>query len=250
MSTKWWKRLAGCIAIKLAAAAGAADFQYQAGTASFGQARAVVFEDRRGNRAALAEIDAPITLATADFIALQAVERYAFARETLLIRGAASGDAKPADLLTAIGGALAALEPAVLRFGAGQLSVTAAGGQCRASIDSEGALRFNGCLAGEPVRSPLGGAFRVVEPEHGLRRRDEVARVGPLQVVAFGSQVVMVGLAGNSCRERFRAPGIIAVPYANDSAPLADCRQASAGVLDLLRRVGAPSRFANRLKTR
>ena len=237
MSIRWWRRLAGCFVIKLAAAAGAADFQYKAGTASVGQAQAIAWEDRRGNRAALGQTEAALTLATADFVAVQVMRRYELERQSLLIRGAKSGTANPEDLVHAIAAALGAMEPAVLRFGGGQLSVTASDGQCRAAVTADGALRFGACGGGEVVRSPIRAAFRVVEPEHGLERRGEVPPAHPLQAIGFGRQVVILGLGGAGT-QRFHLPGVIVATYANESAPPADDGRVSAAVRELLRRVG------------
>ncbi len=237
MSTKSWRRLAGFIAIKLAVAAAAADFQYRAGIASVGEAQAIAWEDRRGNRAALAQTEAVVTLATSDFVAVQLMRLVNVPREGLMIRGAAAGAAKPEDLWHAIADALRALEPAELRFGGGQLSVTAPGGQCRASLGADGALRFAGCAGGDLVRSPLRAAFRVVEPEHGLQHRGDVPPACPVQAIAFGRQAIILGLAGGSGLERFHAPRLIVVPYVNSSLSFAGDSRIDTTVRDLLRRL-------------
>ncbi len=250
MWIRWWKRLAGFIAIELTAGAGAANFQYKAGTASIGQARALVLEDRRGNRAVLAQINARITLATADFLAVHAMERFGFAREGLLIQAADSGEAQPDDLLNAIAAALNGMYPAELRYGTGRLSVMRSGGSCLGSLASGERLRLDGCGGGELVRSPSRAAFRVVEPDSGLHRRAQIPPVYPLQVIVFGGRVVVVGLPGEPATDRFQVPGVILVPYGNESAPFMDTPQLRAALGGLLRRAGAPARIANYFETR
>ena len=72
MSTRFWRRLAGCIAISVSLSAAAPE--YRAGAAAVDHVRAVVVEDRRGARAVFAEADFPITRATSDFVAVQLVK--------------------------------------------------------------------------------------------------------------------------------------------------------------------------------
>ena len=109
MSQKSWRRLAGCIAIELALAAGAApaDFEYKAGTAVFGRAKALVLEDRHGNQAAIAEAEFPVTRAVADFVGVQLLKEYELRREGLVVRGGRSGAGRTEDLTTAVAAALA-----------------------------------------------------------------------------------------------------------------------------------------------
>ena len=237
MWTRWSKRLAGSIAISLAAAAGAADFQYQAGTAAIGQTRALAFEDRRGHRAALAQTDAALTLAAADFAAVRILERYDIAREAVLIRGAPAGTPQPGDLFQAIAAALGAMQPAVLRWGEGQLSITAAEtGSCRASVTAQGDLRFDACRAGDRVNSPIRAAFRVVEPDRALQQRGQVPPAYPVQAIAFGRYPLLLGIGGAPAG-RFRAPRRIVIPYANTSAAPPDSPRFTAAIDDLLIRL-------------
>src|SRR6266705_2334491 len=86
MSKRFWKRLAGCIAIECSLAAAP---EYQAGMAAAGHAKAVVLEDNRGNRAVFAEADSPVTRAVSDFVAAQLAKRYGLDRASLLIYGRA-----------------------------------------------------------------------------------------------------------------------------------------------------------------
>jgi hypothetical protein len=130
------------------------------------------------------------------------------------------------------------MEPAVLRFGRGQLSVAAPDGKCLAAVTPDGSLRLQDCGGGKLVRSPLRAAFRVVEPEHGLQRRGELTQTYPVQALAFGRQLVILGLGGTTGLERFRAPGFIVIPFANDAAPPPGGARLDAAVRDLLRRVG------------
>src|SRR2546428_10570139 len=84
MSKRFWKRLAGCIAIECSLAAPP---EYQAGMAAAEHANAVVLEDHRGNRAVFAEADSPVTRAVSDFVAAQLAKRYGLDRASLLIYG-------------------------------------------------------------------------------------------------------------------------------------------------------------------
>jgi hypothetical protein len=183
------RRLAGCIAIELLLAAGlvAAAPEYKAATASAGKAKALALEDRRGNRAVFVAARFDVPNAVADFIAAQAGKLYGLDRPGLLLDSVAPGEPVPGDALTAIGAALGALEPAVVRYGGGTLSVTAPDGRCRAAWPAD-----RSCAAGGLVRSPIRSAFQMVEPPHGLQQRGEPVPSVPVQAIALGKQFVIV----------------------------------------------------------
>lgn len=183
------KRLAGCIAIELLLAAGlwAADFEYKAGTAFAGKAKALALEDRRGNRAVFVAAEFGVPNPVADFIAVQALKSYGLDRPGLLLHSVAQGEPAPGDAVAAIGAALGALEPAVVRYGAGTLSVTALDGRCLAAWPAD-----HSCTAGGLVRSPIRAAFQVVELAHGLQQRGEPVPSVQVQAIALGKQFLTV----------------------------------------------------------
>ena len=150
MRKRSWKRLAGCIAIRTALAAVP---EYHAGVASAGQVRAVVIEDRHGNRALFAQAAAPIDRPTADFVAVRFVRALQIDRAAILLAGG-SGE----DLVAALETALAGLEPAAVAYDGRTISITA-NGQCRATLFP---ISFDGCTPGTscprpyPLRLPDG----------------------------------------------------------------------------------------------
>ena len=169
-------------------------------------------------------------------MAARLIDQYGLNREALLLIGRAGHSPAPQDLVTAIAAALGKLEPAVVRFAEGIVSVAAADGRCRASID--GSLRFDGCASGELVRSPLRLAFRIVEPAHGLEHRGELAPAYPVQAIALGRQAAILAVGGEVAAGRFRAPGRIVIGLANDVMPLPGDRGMDQAVREVLARVG------------
>jgi hypothetical protein len=235
MPIRWSRRLAGCCAIELLLVA-APSFEYQAGTASIGQAMALALEDRGGNRLVIAQADFPVTREIADFVAAKLVYQYGLNREAMVLIGRAGQTPSPQDLATAMAAALGKMEPAVVRFADGTVSVAAADGQCRATVG--GSLRLAGCAAGELVRSPLRLAFRMVEPAHGLEHRGELAPAYAVQAVALGRQAAILALGGEIAPGRFRAPGRIVIGLANDVMTLPDDPGMDQAVRKVLARVG------------
>lgn len=225
MRIKSWKRLAGCIVIRTALAAVP---EYHAGIASAGQVRAVVIEDRHGNRALFAQAAAPIDRPTADFVAVRFVRALQIDRAAILLAGG-SGE----DLVAALETALAGLEPAAVAYDGRTISITA-NGQCRATLFP---ISFDGCTPGRDIRAPIRAAFQMVDLAQGLQQRGETAPVWPVQAIALGSHVTILGLGGDVRADAYQSPSRIVVPFANDSAtPAADPRIETA-VRQVLRRI-------------
>jgi hypothetical protein len=199
MPKKLSRRLVGCFAIELLFAAGllAADPDYQAGTAAAGKVKALALEDRRGNRAVFATVEFRVSQSVSDFIAAQVLKAYGVDRAALLLHSAAPGEPAPDDAVTAIGAALGGLEPAVLRSSGGAVSITAPDGRCRATLAAHGAVAFERCGAGEPVRAPIRAAFQMVDPAHGLQQRGDPVPSSSVQAIALGKQFVMLAVAGD-----------------------------------------------------
>jgi hypothetical protein len=226
MRIKSWKRLAGCIAIRTVLAAGP---EYHAGVASAGQARAVVIEDRYGNRALFAQAAAPIDRPTADFVAVRFVRSLQIDRAAILLAGG-SGE----DLVLALETALAGLQPVAVAYDGRIVSITA-DGQCRATLFP---ISFDGCTSGTSVRAPVRAAFQMVDLARSLQHRGETSPVYPVQAIALGNQVTILALGGNASDSPYRAPKRIVVLNANDSfSPPPDPRIDTA-VRQVLARIG------------
>ncbi|HEY1495391.1 MAG TPA: hypothetical protein VGF49_12655 [Candidatus Solibacter sp.] len=217
------KRLAGCIAIKLAllaAAAWPADFR--AGAANAPTARALVLEDARGNRAVFVQAEFHITQALADFAAGRLLHAQTLDRAGILFRWGGIGNrpAQPEDLVTAVSDALAALEPATVRYGRRVLSVAADSGSCLGTLNEDGAITFAGCGEGAPVTGLIRAAFQMVEPAHPLLKRGELARSFPVQAIALGKQVTILALSGEAVLpEGLNPRGLIFSPFSNQDIP-------------------------------
>jgi hypothetical protein len=201
------RKLAGCFAIELLFAAGlaAADSDYQAGTAATGKVKALALEDRRGTRAVFASAEFGVTQAVADFIAAQVVKAYDVDRAGLLLHSAGQGDPAPDDVVTAVGAALGALEPAIVRSSGGAVSVTAPDGHCRATLAANGEGAFERCGGGDLVRTPIRAAFQVVDPAHGLQPRGDPVRSGSVQAIALGQRFVVLAVDGDRTDARVAA---------------------------------------------
>ena len=207
MPKKLSRKLAGCFAIELLFAAGllAADPDYQAGTAAAGKVKALALQDRRGTRAVFATVEFRVSQSVSDFIAAQVLKAYDVDRAALLLHSTGQADPAPVDAVTAIGAALGALEPAVLRSGGGAISITAPGGLCRATLAADGALAFDRCAPGEPVRASIRAAFQVVDPLHALQPRADPVRPSSVQAIALGSQFVVLAVEGDRTDPRVSA---------------------------------------------
>jgi hypothetical protein len=199
MPKKLSRKLAGCFAIELLFAAGllAADPDYQAGTAAAGKVKALALEDRRGTRAVFATVEFRMSQSVSDFIAAQVLKAYGVDRAALLLHSAGQGDPAPDDAVAVIGAALGALEPAMVRASGGAVSITTPDGRCRARLAADGALAFERCGAGEPVRAPIRAAFQVVDPSHALQPRGDPIRSNSVQAIALGKQFVVLAVEGD-----------------------------------------------------
>ena len=198
MPKKLSRKLAGCFAIELLFAAGllAADPDYQAGTAAAGKVKALALQDRRGTRAVFVSAEFRVSQAVADFIAAQVMKAYGVDRAALLLHSAGQGGPAPDDFVTAIGAALGDLEPAVVRFGGGAVSITAPDGHCRATLAADGGVAFDHCAPGDLVRAPIRAAFQIVDPAHALQPRGEPVRPSSVQAIALGQRFVVLAVEG------------------------------------------------------
>ena len=237
------RKLAGCIVIELAlAAAGvrsgsAAD--YRAGAAESGLARALVLEDARGHRAVFAQTEFRITGAVADFVAARLLISLDLERPGLLFHWSGIG-ARPEqsdDLVAAITAAVAALEPAEVRYGHRSLFV-ATGDRCLGTLSPDGGLAFGGCADGAAVTGVIRAAFQMVETEHGLPKRGEGVRSFPVQAIALGKQVTILALSGEAALPEGVSPrGLIFAPFSNEAAAAPQDARVRAAVERVLARV-------------
>ena len=222
MPKKSLKKLAGYIVIELICglSAFAADYQFKAGFATYGQAKAVALEDRRGHRALIVNGAFEIPLSVADAIAAQAMKQYNLERADLLIYSVASGDARPVDARTAIGAALSALQPAVLIYGNSRLTISSYDGRCLVGISPEASLESCNTPVGDSVRGQIRAAFQLVNVPHPLQPRDgALPPPVAIQALAIGPVVIFSGPSN------LAQPGhhvILAVTPAVDEDPRLD----------------------------
>jgi hypothetical protein len=223
MRRRSWKKLAGCIAIELGLAALAAAADYQAGAASAGTAHALVLRDARGNKMVFAQAEFRITQTVADQVAVQVIKDYDVDRPGILLRWSGIGNrpAQPDDLLAAIGQALAAMEPAVVRYAHRGLSImTEEFERCVASVSPDGNLGSEGCWNdGTVISGGIRAAFQMVEPVHGLQRRGESVQSYPVQAIGLGKVVTILALSGEAAiPEGVNSRRLIFARFANESA--------------------------------
>ena len=220
MRQRWWRKLAGCIVIELALAAGGIAGDYRGGAGASGPARALILEDARGNRAVFTQTEFRITQALADFVAARLLVGLQLQRPGLLLHwsGIGARPEQPEDLVTAITAAVNALEPAEVRYGHRSLSV-AAGERCVGTLSPDGALSTAGCTDGAAVTGGIRAAFQMVEPTHGLQKRGETVRSFPVQAIALGRQVTILALSGEAALpEGVNPRGLIFAPFSNQEA--------------------------------
>ncbi len=225
------QRLAGCIAIELLLGflTAAADFDFHAGAAASGQARALVIEDRRHHAAVIVNVDFSTPLSVSDHMAALAAKAYGMDRSALVIHSTGEGHPAPEDAVAAIGVALSALAPARVSFGNGALTVSTAAGCTKVSGDA--VTQACGAVAGDPVGGRIRSAFRVVDLTRGLQPRSATPRYATVQAIALGDTVVILSAPVNFVEP---APGrIVAALPAIDP----DSRVAAA-LADVLARVG------------
>jgi hypothetical protein len=214
MRPRFWRRLAGCIAIN--GCLMAAVPEWRAGTGEAGAAKALVLEGRGGRRAVLAESTGAVTLPVADFLAARWIPALGVERGAILVRGTPGSAAEVDDLLTAVALAMQRLEPARLSYDGARISVAATGGACLASLVP---LAFTGCREGTPLKPPIRSALQMVDFPGGLLERGAVTPVYPVQALRLGA-VTILGLSGEVRPDDFRAPGRIVVPFASDTRAL------------------------------
>jgi hypothetical protein len=194
MPRKSLRKLAGCIVIELLGTwvAAAADYQFKAGYATYGQARALAIEDQRGHRALIVMGAFSIPLPISDLIAASAIKEYNLERPNLLIRSVASGDPKPVDARTAMGAALGALQPAILIYGNSRLTVSTHDGRCQVGISAEASFESCNTPVGDTVRGQIRAALRLVNLPHPLQSRDDAApQPVAIQAIAIGPVVIL-----------------------------------------------------------
>ena len=233
MRRKSLRKLAGCIVIELVCALGAfaADYEYKAGYAAFGHAKAVALEDRRGQHAIIVAAAFGIPLSVADSVAALAIKQYNLERASLLIYSVASGDPLPADARTAIDAAFTDLRPSTLVYGNGRLTVSAYDGRCRIAISAEASLDACTTPVGDSIRGVIRSAFRLVDVPHALQSRNEAPRGSvAVQAIAVGPVVLFSG-PSNVAQPGRRV--ILAVTPAVDNDP-----QLNAAVGEVFLRVG------------
>jgi hypothetical protein len=223
--------------VALAAAGFAGD--YRAGAAEAGSARALVLEDARGHRAVFTQTEFRITGAVADFAAARLLISLDLERPELVLHwsGIGARPERPDDLVAAIARAVAALEPAEVRYGHRSLFV-AAGGRCLGTLNPDGGLASGGCADGAAVTGAIRSAFQMVEPVHGLQKRGEGVRSFPVQAIALGKQVTVLALSGEAALpEGVNPRGLIFAPFSNDAAAAPQDARVLAAVERVLARV-------------
>ena len=238
-----WKRcsrkLAGCIAISLAAATAAAAGDFRAGAATVGSAHALVLEDAHGNHAVFTQTEFRITQALADFVAARLLVDFKLERPGMLFKwsGIGARPEQPEELITAVSNAVQALEPAEVRYGHRSVSV-GVGERCIANLGPDGALSSTACSDGVPVTGTIRAAFQMVEPTHGLQKRSERVRAYPVQAIALGKQVTILAMSGEAALpEGVNPRGLIFAPFANEAEAAPRVERIHTAVLRVLARV-------------
>ena len=232
MSTKFWRRLAGCIAIECCLTAAPAP-EYRAGAARSEHARAVVIADRGGRRAVFAEADFPITREMSDFVAVQLVKITGMDRAAIVISGSGPAPAEVDQILGAVAQAMLSLGSATVSYD-GVISVGAEGGGCVATLYP---VQLEGCRAGVETHGPIRAAFQMVDVPHALQTRETTPRPYPVQAVSIGKAVTVLALGGDVPAGRFAAPGRIVIGGANDSGAMPQDPVVNKAVEQVLRRV-------------
>jgi hypothetical protein len=233
MSRRFWKRLAGCTAISCCAAISwtvPASPEYKAGVAVEGPVKALVLEDRRGNRAVFTEAGFPITRALSDFIAAQLVKEHNLDRAAIVLRGTGDAAPQPEAVAAAVASALHNLDRAAATFDGAVISIRTPDGACLFAIPS------GTCAEGRPVRSPIRAAFQMVEAEGGLQKRGDARAAYPVQSIGFGKEAAILALGGDAHYPT--AKGLVLVPFANDTVAAPADERLSAAIRRVLSRVG------------
>jgi hypothetical protein len=237
MPQKWLRKLAGSIVIELLCVAGliAADADYRAGTAVAAGVKALALEDRRGNRAVIAEAGGEVSRQLSDVVAATVMKEYELDRGFLLLRGTGPRRVTVLGVLEAIRAAFNKLAPVALRSDgqtlyAGDACVTAAGELETPCSTKPGSASV--------VRAPIRAAFQMVELSRGLKQRDEIPRRYPVQAIAFGKTVAILALGGDAPAAMFRRPGVIVSPFSNDAGPFPEDPRVGEAIQQVLARIG------------
>jgi hypothetical protein len=231
MSIKFWRRLAGCIAIECCLTA-APKPEFRAGAASSEHARAVVLEDRRGFRAVFVDADFPVTREVSDFVAVQLVKAAALDRAGIVVTGSGAAPRNADDIVGAVAQALLRLDAATVSY-EGVISVRSAGGGCIATLYP---VRLDGCRDGAPAHGPIRAAFQMVDVPHPLQTRGATSPGYPVQAIAIGKTVTILALGGNAPSD-IAGPHTLVVAHANDSTADAPLSLVESAVAAVLRRV-------------
>lgn len=195
MPKKSLKKLAGYIVIELLCASGAfaTDYYYKAGFATYGQARALALQDRKGHRAVIASAAFSMPMSVVDSIAAQVIKDYSLERADLMIYSVATADPVPADARTAIGAALGNLKAAYLVFGNGRLTASSYDGHCLVAISPEASLDSCTTPGGDTVGGYIRSALKIVDLGQGLQTRETAPRSVAVQTLAVGPVVLFSG---------------------------------------------------------
>ncbi|MBS1855904.1 MAG: hypothetical protein JST11_11105 [Acidobacteria bacterium] len=234
MRTRSWIKLAGCIGIDLLLIGALSAADYKAASADAGSVSVLALEDARGTRAVFIQTGFRITRQIADFVSARIMKTHELDRAGILLRwnGLGARPPQPDDVVVAVDQAFTKLEPAVLRYTHRGLSVAADEFEhCLASLSPDASLAFEGCWKdGTEITGGIRAAFQMVEPAHGLVRRDETVPSYPVQAIGLGKVVTILALSGEApFPEGVNPRGLIYAPFSNEStAPPKDARIAAA----------------------
>jgi hypothetical protein len=204
--------------------------EYKAGVAVEGPVKALVLEDRRGNRAVFTEAGFPISRALSDFIAAQLVREHNLDRAAIVLRGTGDAAPQPEAVAAAVASALHNLDPAAATFDGAVISIRTPDGACLFAIPP------GTCTEGRPVRSPIRAAFQMVEADGGLQKRGDARAAYPVQAIALGKEAAVLALGGDA---RYPATkGLVLVPFANDTVAAPAGERLSDAIRRVLSRVG------------
>jgi len=233
------KKLAGCIAIEVAVAWALGAAEFRGGAANVGSATALVLEDARAHRAVFVQTEFRITQALADFAAARLLTTLELERPGMLFHwsGLGARPEQPDQLIEAVTTAFRALEPVEVRYGHRSVSV-AAGEKCLAILGPDGALSLGGCSDGVAVSGSIKSAFQMVEPSHGLLKREDKVRQFPIQAIALGRQVTVLAMSGEApLPEGVNPRGLIFAPFSNEAATAPKDERLRTAVQKVLARV-------------
>jgi hypothetical protein len=173
---------------------------YKSGTAQTGRVQALALSDRHGRVAVIAQAEFAVPQSVSDMVAVEVMKAHRLERGDVLIRSATGNPACvgfdcKGQLLEVIEAAMGALEPARL-LSDGTVVSAFAGGTCRASVSRDGALAFERCAGGRPLRGGIRSAFQTVEPEHGLLPRGATPPAFSVQALVLGKGFAIVCARG------------------------------------------------------